>query len=90
MGLQGRGMRPLVRTFGMIHTWSARHHHDAGELLPAILAGVLLLLRAFIQLVAALVGAVGVTGASGGCELADIGELLPAILTITILSFHGH
>lgn len=83
-------MGAFVCTFGMVDALSSDHHHDAGKLFPAILAGVFFLLRAFVQFVTAFVGAVGMAGASGRSELADIRELLSAIFTVIIRSFHGN
>ena len=52
----------------MVDALSAYHHHDAGELLAAVLAGVLGFLGALIELVAAFIGAVRMAGTGGGGE----------------------
>ena len=81
-------MWSLVTSLGMVDALSAYHHHDAGELLAAILAGVLGFLGSLIELVAAFVGAVRMAGTGGGGERPHVGELVPAVLTIVIFLFH--
>ena len=80
-------MRPFVCAFGVVHALPSGHNHDVGEFLSAILAGVFLLLAAFVELVTAFVAAVRMTGTGSGGELADIGELLSAIFAIVVLFF---
>lgn len=75
--LQRRGVPSFVRPFWMIDARAAGHYHYRGELVAAIFAGVLLLFRAFIELVAAFVWAVGMARASGGGEQADWRERCP-------------
>ena len=78
----------LVCAVGVVGAGAAHHHHDGWELLAAVLAGVRGLLGAFVGLVAASVGAVGVALASGRRQLLNVGELMSAILAVVILLFH--
>lgn len=61
-------MRAFVRSLGVVDALSAYHHHDAGKLLAAVLAGVFGFLRSLIELVAAFIGAVRMAGTRGGGE----------------------
>ena len=83
-------MPSLIRPIRMIHTLSAHHHLDAGKLLTTIFASVFGLFGAFVQLVAPFVAAVRMICAGAGGQCTYIGKLLPAILTVIILSFHGY
>ena len=83
-------MPSLIRPIGMIHTLSAHHHLNAGKLLTTIFASVFGLFGAFVQLVAPFVAAVRMICAGAGGQCTYIGKLLPAILTVIILSFHGY
>ena len=77
----------LVCAVGMVGAGAAHHHHDGGKLFAAVLAGVRGLLGAFVELVAASVGAVGVARASGRRQLLHSGELMSAILELVIFLF---
>lgn len=61
-------MRAFVRSLGVVDALPAYHHHDAGELLAAVLTGVLGFLRTFIEFVAAFIGTIRMAGTRGGGE----------------------
>ena len=61
-------MWAFVLSLGMVDALSAYHHHDAGELLAAVLAGVLCFLGALIELVTTFIRAIRMAGTGGGGE----------------------
>ena len=61
-------MRAFVGSLGMVDALPAYHHHDAGKLLAAVLAGVLRFLGTLIELVAAFIGAIRMAGTGGRGE----------------------
>ena len=62
---QRRRVVALIRTFWMIYARCCCHQHYRRELPTTIFTGVFALIRAFIQLVATFVRAVGMTDTRG-------------------------